>query len=139
MGKKSRKITARWSSIDYKAESEEFTATWTSKAKGLDPVTGFMRVIYSAGPESFQWYADSNKSGALEMGSDRALIQGTATSIDTDTFYNQAKQGSGLFQLREQKNDALVASISAGGQSAVVTDFGGWTFSELWMVLGDLG
>ena len=138
MGKKLNKIKGRWSSIQYSPESEEFTGIWKSKAKGLDPVTGFMRVIYSAGPEVFEWFADSNKSGALERDTDRGLIRGSATSADTDAFYEFAKQGSGTFKIRELKGDALVVTNNSAGQSALVTDFGGWTFSELWMVLGNL-
>ena len=139
MGKKLRKIKARWSSIEYNQESEEFTAAWRSKAKGLDPVTGFLRVGYSAGPDVFEWYADSNDNGAFDMDSDRGLIRGDATSVDTDAFFDLAKQGSGKFQIKELRNDNLIAAISSGGQTAVVSDFGGWTFSELFMVLGNLG
>ena len=73
------------------------------------------------------------------MDSDRVLIRGDATSVDTDAFFDLVKQGSGTFQIKELRNDNLIAAISSGGQTAVVSDFGGWTFSELFMVLGNLG
>ena len=139
MSKKLGKIKARWSSIEYNQESQEFTASWRSKAKGLDPVTGYMRVVYSAGPDVFEWYADSNENGAFDRATDQGLIRGDATTVDTDAFFDLAKQGSGRFQIKELRNDNLIATITSGGQTAVVSDFGGWTFSELWMVLGSLG
>ena len=139
MSKKLGKIKARWSSIEYNQESQEFTASWRSKAKGLDPVTGYMRVVYSAGPDVFEWYADSNENGAFDRFTDQGLIRGDATTVDTDAFFDLAKQGSGRFQIKELRNDNLIATITSGGQTAVVSDFGGWTFSELWMVLGSLG
>jgi len=139
MGEKLRKIKADWSTFENNEESQEFSATWKAKAKGLDPITGFMRVVFSAGPDVFEWFADSNQNGAFDRGADRGLIRGDATSNDTDAFYSSAKLGSGTFKIKELKNDNFIATIKSNdGHTAVVSDFGGWTFSELWMVLDDL-
>jgi len=76
---------------------------------------------------------------AFDRGADRGLIRGDATSNDTDAFYSSAKLGSGTFKIKELKNDNFIATIKSNdGHTAVVSDFGGWTFSELWMVLDDL-
>ena len=134
---KRRKIKANWSSVSYDKEHQELTATFDLKAKGLDPITGHMRVIHSAAPDYFSWFAESNDSGTLDSG-DRGLISGQATQSNTDSFYDRAIRKPGRLIIRELNNDDLKAIIRSGNTKAVVEDFGGWTFSELWAVLSNL-
>ena len=134
---KKRKIKASWPSVPWDKEHEEFTATFDFKAKGLDPITGHMRVIYSAAPDYFSWFIESNNSGTLDSG-DRGLISGQATKSNTDSFYDRATRKPGRLIIKELNNDDLKAIIRSGNTKAVVEDFGGWTFSELWAVLSDL-
>ena len=101
---KKRKIKANWSSVSYDKEHEEFTATFDFKAKGLDPITGHMRVIYSAAPDYFSWFVESNNSGTLDSG-DRGLISGQATKSNTDSFYDRATRKPGRLIIKELNND----------------------------------
>jgi len=134
---KKRKIKANWSSVSYDKKHQEFTATFDLKAKDLDPITGHMRVIHSAAPDYFSWFAESNDSGTLDSG-DRGLISGQATQSNTDSFYDRAIRKPGRLIIKELNNDDLKAIIRSSNTKAVVEDFGGWTFSELWAVLSDL-
>jgi len=133
-----RKIKAHWKSVFNNKESGEFTATFDFKGKGLDPITGHMRVIHSAAADYFNWYVESNDSGTLDSG-DRGLISGQATKSNTDSFYNRATRRPGRLVIQELKDDDLKVIIRSGNTKAVVEDFGSWsTFSNLWAVLSDL-
>ena len=96
-----------------------------------------MRVIHSAEPDYFSWHAESTNSGTLDSG-DRGLISGQATKSNTDSFYDRATRRPGRLVIKELKNDDLKVIITSGNTKAVVEDFGGWTFSELWNVLNEL-
>ena len=91
---KKRKIKASWPSVSYDKEHEEFTATFDFKAKGLDPITGHMRVIYSAAPDYFSWFTESNDSGTLDS-TDRGIISGQARQHNpTQILFTTAPQGN---------------------------------------------
>ena len=132
-----RKIKAHWTSALHNKESGEFIATFDFKGRGFDPITGHMRVIHSAEPDYFSWHAESTNSGTLDSG-DRGLISGQATKSNTDSFYDRATRRPGRLVIKELKNDDLKVIITSGNTKAVVEDFGGWTFSELWNVLNEL-
>ena len=132
-----RKIKAHWKSVFNNKESGEFIATFDFKGKGLDPITGHMRVIHSAAPDYFNWYVESNDSGTFDWG-DKGLISGQATKSNTDSFYDRATRRPGRLVIQELKNDDLKVIISSGNTKAVIEDFGGWTFSELWAALSDI-
>jgi hypothetical protein len=138
MASKRQTIKGRWNSYSYNSESQEFSASWKAKAKGLDPVTGFLRVVHSADKDGFEWYTDSNKSSVLETGSDFCIFRGQAAQVDTNAFFEQAREGAGVFRIKELKTDLMRATLSSGDVSVSVADYGGWRFSSLFNVLSDL-
>jgi hypothetical protein len=139
MSSKKRTIKGRWSTFAYNEESQEFSASFKAKAKGIDPITGFLRVVYSAAEDGFEWYVDSNKSGSLETGSDRPVFRGLATAADTDAFFDQAKQGSGVFKMKELRGDGVRTSVESGDFLSNISNYGGWRFSALIYELSEFG